>query len=143
MKLSFVWGVVRINETSTTSRSKYSDIIILANIWWKGFCLHLKTKGSLLVLHLKFRFFKLVYTSVVALAWFSVNPIQNEAIQAVHGWWGGGAKSPPLLEICHTYLTRMKLGAVILYLKQIFKGSFNKRGCNFDDVSKIRYSMSS
>ena len=38
---------------------------------------------------------------------------------AAHG--GGGAKSPPLPKICHTYPTMMKLGSVIPYLKKIRK----------------------
>ena len=39
---------------------------------------------------------------------------------AAHGW--GWAKSPsPLSEICHTYPTMMRLGAVVPYLKKIQK----------------------
>ena len=38
---------------------------------------------------------------------------------AAHGW--GGAKRPPLPEICHTYPTMMKLSKVIPYLKKIQK----------------------
>ena len=34
---------------------------------------------------------------------------------------GGGPKRPPILKICHTYPTMMKLGTVILYLKVIQK----------------------
>ena len=37
---------------------------------------------------------------------------------AAHGWWGA-KKAPPLLKICHTYPTMMKLGTVISYLKKI------------------------
>ena len=37
---------------------------------------------------------------------------------AAHGWWGA-KKVPPLLKICHTYPTMMKLGTVISYLKKI------------------------
>ena len=38
------------------------------------------------------------------------------------GGGGGGAKKlPPLPKICHTYLTMMKVGTVILYLKKIQK----------------------
>ena len=37
-----------------------------------------------------------------------------------HGW-GGGQKCPPLPKICHTYLTMMKLGTTIPYLKKIQK----------------------
>ena len=33
----------------------------------------------------------------------------------------GGAKRPPLPEICHTYPTMMKLGTVIPYPKKIQK----------------------
>ena len=33
----------------------------------------------------------------------------------------GGPKGPPILKICHTYPTMMKLGTVILYLKVIQK----------------------
>ena len=36
---------------------------------------------------------------------------------AAHGW--GEAKKPPLLKICHTYPTMMKLGTVIPYTKKI------------------------
>ena len=35
--------------------------------------------------------------------------------------WGGGGEMTPLPEICHTYLTTMKLGTVIHYLKKIQK----------------------
>ena len=38
---------------------------------------------------------------------------------AAHGW--GGAKRSPLLKLCHTYRTMMKLGTVIPYLKKIQK----------------------
>ena len=34
---------------------------------------------------------------------------------AAHGW--GKPKKAPLPKICHTYLTMMKLGTVIPYLK--------------------------
>ena len=34
---------------------------------------------------------------------------------------GGGAKSFPLFQICYTYLTMMKLGTALLYLKKIQK----------------------
>ena len=39
------------------------------------------------------------------------------------GFWrmGGDPKRPPILKICHTYPTMMKLGTVILYLKVIQK----------------------
>ena len=41
---------------------------------------------------------------------------------AAHGWGGwGGATRPSLPKICHTYLTMMKLGTVIPYLKKIEK----------------------
>ena len=33
----------------------------------------------------------------------------------------GGAKKAPLLKVCHTYPTAMKLGTVILYPKKIQK----------------------
>ena len=39
---------------------------------------------------------------------------------AAHGW-RGEAKKAPLLKICHTYPTMMKLGTVIPYLKKIQK----------------------
>ena len=39
---------------------------------------------------------------------------------AAHGE-GGGGKKAPLSKICHTYLTMMKLGAVIPYLKKFQK----------------------
>ena len=38
---------------------------------------------------------------------------------AAHGW--GGAKASPLLKICDTYPTMMKLGTVIPYLEKIQK----------------------
>ena len=38
---------------------------------------------------------------------------------AAHGWWGAKKALPPLLKICHTYPTMMKLGTVISYLKKI------------------------
>ena len=57
------------------------------------------------------------------------------------------AKRLPLPKICHTNPTMMKLGKFIPYLKKIqeihksrdrvFKGCFNKYGCNFDGVSNI------
>ena len=37
------------------------------------------------------------------------------------GGGGGGAFWPPLLEICHTYPTMMKLGTVIGYLRKTQK----------------------
>ena len=41
---------------------------------------------------------------------------------AAHGWgWGVGQKDPPLPKICRTYLTMMKLGTAIAYLKKIQK----------------------
>ena len=38
---------------------------------------------------------------------------------AVHGWEGD--KKPPFPKICHIYLTMMKLGTFIPYLKKIQK----------------------
>ena len=35
--------------------------------------------------------------------------------------WGGTKRTPPLPKICYTYLTMMKLGTVIPYLKKIQK----------------------
>ena len=35
--------------------------------------------------------------------------------------WGGGAKRPPLPNICHTYPTMMKFGTVIPNLRDIQK----------------------
>ena len=40
---------------------------------------------------------------------------------AAHGSGGAGAFWPPLPNICHTYLTMMKLGTVIPYLRKIQK----------------------
>ena len=43
--------------------------------------------------------------------------------RAAHGFFleGGGGKKALLPKICHTYVTMMKLGTVILYLKKIKK----------------------
>ena len=40
---------------------------------------------------------------------------------AAHGSGEGGSKKASLPKICHTYLTIMKLGTVISYLKKIQK----------------------
>ena len=51
-----------------------------------------------------------------------VNLIQDGFFR---GWsrtgWGGGAKRPTLLKICHASPTMMKLGTVIPYQKKIKK----------------------
>ena len=41
----------------------------------------------------------------------SLSPIQDGHFWATHRW---GAKRPPLLKICHTYPTMMKLGSYTL-----------------------------
>ena len=71
-------------------------------------------------------------------------------IGAAHG---GGSKKSPLSKICHTYLTMMKLGTVIPYLKKIqktYKSSgaslescrykyFSPKINNFCYINKYRY----
>ena len=48
--------------------------------------------------------------------------------ESAHEWrGGGGAKSPPVPKICHTYPTMIKLGTVIPYLKKIQK-TYESRG---------------
>ena len=51
---------------------------------------------------------------------FTLNPIQDGPFRA-WSWMREEAKRPPLPKICHTYLTIMKIGAVIHYLKKIQK----------------------
>ena len=60
---------------------------------------------------------------------------------AAHGWgwcWccGGGTKASLFPKICHTYLTMMKPGTVIPYLKKIQK-IYESRDIplNFADIS--------
>ena len=46
------------------------------------------------------------------------------------GWSRKGLKSPKIPKICHTYPTMMKLGTVILYLKNIQKVYKSKKYMN-------------
>ena len=58
--------------------------------------------------------------SAWSLATFHLTLFRMGFFRAAHGW-GGGAFLPPLLKICHTYLTMIKLGTVIPYLRKIQK----------------------
>ena len=63
------------------------------------------------------------------------------------GWWGGGAKMPPLPKICQTYPTMMKLGTAIPYLKKIQKmcsadvSIFSPESSKFCYLNKYRYRL--
>ena len=43
--------------------------------------------------------------------------------EAAHGWWD---KKPPLPKRCQTHTTLMKLGTVILYVKNIQKSYISR-----------------
>ena len=49
------------------------------------------------------------------------NHIQDGLFRGCSRMRGGAKRPPPLPKICHTYLTMMKLGTVIPYLKKIQK----------------------
>ena len=51
---------------------------------------------------------------------------------AAHEW--GGAKKVPLPKICHTYLTMMRLGTVIVHLKEIQKYIYKSRYTAFGAI---------
>ena len=48
-----------------------------------------------------------------------------DIFEAAHGW--GWVKRPPFSKVSHTYLSMMKLGTVITYLKKIQK-TYKLRG---------------
>ena len=51
----------------------------------------------------------------------AINPTQDEHFWDC-SWMGeGGKKTPPLLKMCHTHPTMMKIGKFITYLKKIQK----------------------
>ena len=99
-------GLSHCNDWINRSHSWGSKILLenLLEVFWKLFL------AQLLLL---FVFLLLCSTFHV------INPIQDEL------FWGlladRGAKRFPLYEVCHTYLTLMKLDTVIPYLKKIPK----------------------
>ena len=64
-------------------------------------------------------FFLFLCQTKITLFVYLLTLFRMDIFGAAHGWGlGGGAKRPPLPEVCHTYATMMKLVTVIPYLKK-------------------------